>query len=453
MSKLNTLLKDQPHDTIFDVICLGHAPHRNVSPAVRTKLIEVFKGTECQEVPHYDLLHHHVVCGDKRWALQRPDWDGLADPLKAKIVSYLFESVYIRSQDNVFAEFNDTWPYREQLICNTPLRQIWSSLSRFPEFCFLDSEWSIKYSSLVGVSARQRSVQRLVDLEWRRMFRREGFKDSHFSDTPIRTIEEARKILDIPEQTKLSPHVEEVLCRATWIEHYHYKSVGWGTPRIYFGDWLHPVNTSSMAAPSCTKYMTLFYRWGGAMLHSSRNTTSIDLATIKLVIEANHVWQLKPDVYKQKLTSNHVKLPKYWPIVDGVVGNHTQRAKDNDRYWTGRMRFYRTWQYEWGGLRDKSLENRGHVNYGKIAKCNVQQLQGFRIKHHAMGWCEKLPFIKKPREWTWYGDILEMVFEKVAKPTYTCPMIPTLEVYHAWGDEYGNTHYYIPQKSSLISYY
>ena len=165
------------------------------------------------------------------------------------------------------------------------------------------------------------------------------------------------------------------------------------------------------------------------MLYSSRNTTSTDLATIKLVIEANHAWQLKPDVYKQKLTSNHVKLPKYWPIVDGVVGNHTQRAKDNDRYWTGRMRFYRTWQYEWGGLRDKSLENRGHVNHGKIANCNVQQLQGFRIKHHAMGWCEKLPFIKKPREWTWYGDILEMVFEKVAKPTYTCPMIPTLEVY------------------------
>ena len=413
---LSTFLINQSDDVILGIMALGDPVWKNINPKNQKIAIQMFRRSRFQTTPRYDLFKNTVSCGNQKIRFGDPDWSKLPCALVADILTYC-----IKIPEHVEDYGNGKFDYPFAQRCSggrivNGMRVFYRLSYGFPnryhdcelrflnEFSFFDPNWNIynKYE-----------LQRIMVNIWNEVIRKSLLANRDmFHAESVRTIEDARNIIGIPEGVVVPDQMETALRRTKHIGAYSYETHDPGHPTIRYSGMCDGVFVSmSQPLPTDARYDFLFYKFG---INASRQTRhqNTPFPYKDLMMDADYQFMLRQGAVKKG--KNGVHAPTMFPIPGATTFDATQRNCDIDLVWTGRMRFYRTWQSEYSNIRTGET---GFIKQGNMFRSNMRDLVALYVKDLTdSGHLKQVPlYCHKYREWVSYATILDEMFERVNK--------------------------------------
>ena len=404
----------QKDEMLLEIMKLSEPYWDNIHPKIQWRAITMFRRGRFKSTPKYDWMNNSIVCGEQSVGLKWPRWETLPTALIAKILVYC---IYVpKSRKNRGHQHFD-YPFAERqndrleqgLVCTYRLNTSVfarhdASIHNLDEksFFFEDESFAFAYQ------AQGKELQRLVAEMWAKVVADDLIGNTElFHRHPQRTIEQVRAKLKIPEGVVIRDRLEQVLCRAVHIDQYSYNIQDIGHPNIRFSGMVDGVFISvSTPLPTDARYEYLFYKFG---IYERGTRYRVE----DLLTHADHQWKLRHGCLTKG--KNGIRAPMTYPIV-GANTYPAQRKEHNpDHVWTGRMRFYRTWLYEYRNLDDDTT---GFHKASDLHIGNTRDICALYCREVGVNGTTFMVafFCDKVKEWTYFGELLEQMYTCVRKP-------------------------------------
>ena len=414
---LSKFLINQSDEMLLGIMSLADPVWKNMHPENQKIAIQMFRRARFQTTPRYDLFKNTITCGNHSIRFKDPDWSTLPSALIAEIMTYC---IHVPRHVKHFGNIKFDYPFAERCSgghivdgMRVFYRLKHDILSRYFD-CDIKNLCEIQFFFRGDLNTRQSfEIQRVIVLKWNRIVRNSLLANTDmFHEQPSRTIEEARAIVGIPDGVVVSDRLETVLRRTKHIGAYAYEWHDAGHPTIRYSGMCKGVFVSlSQPLPTDSRYDFLFYKFGINAIDQTR-THHTAFPVKDLMADANYQFRLREGALVKG--RNGVHAPMMFPIPGAVTYNATRERFNHSHVWTGRMRFYRTWQSEY---RDLETGETGFIKQGNMYRANMRDLCAMFVKDLGnAGHVKQVPlYCHKHKEWVSYATILDQIFIRVTK--------------------------------------
>jgi hypothetical protein len=449
MMNFNAALRNQTDAFLTGMLVLHNPGVQRLHPSVLAAMVGLFRECDFAVYPVYDVEGHQVVCGGAVRQLKTVDWAMVPAPVVAKILGYCVEKRETDDdrKDRVWADRFTTMTHyagirdSQVLTVGMTLAEDETRLENVPEAilfrCVEGRQWNEIRSYLANNFLRQTRKRFFADPQF-------------FHPTNVRSEDDVRTKLEVRPGAWVDPHVMKVLQRTKLFDRMTMSRL-WGNRKMISvkrpvdDQWPDAFDWSFNPRPVYhdKEYESLFLKYGMGQMatkgsaefnrRQSRVKRKLEAETIEWVFKADEEELSEPPKKKRRF----VEPPRYFPQKDMWTG-----SKSPEVVWTGRIMHKRVWKYETKNLLTNALgsvtagqlyakKNASHLNELYIPTFQVEGVPGGEV-HHMTPIVER-PFVcvEKRVEWTPYGEILEEMFERKAKPLFAEPGCAQDEVVEA----------------------